>query len=323
MWMALAVVVAIVLLIESGKRVVRSISVLARSMRLSEYVLSYVLLAFATSLPEFSIGINAALSGVSELSLGDIFGTNIVNITLVLGVVAVIGKSVSLRDYTNFKKNRLYQMVVVLAPFGLLLDGVLGRVDGLLLLALGVWSVLRLLDIDDKILGRKVLRPHLAKEAHEPAASGWSVVGYLAMLLVSALVLMGSTFVIVLIAKNIATQLLMPAVVVGVLIIAVITSLPELTIGVRGVLRGRSGVALGDVFGAATINSTFTLGTVALLSPVVVTDMRIIWSSIFFTIFVFLLIFYFLHTKQSLSRREGVALVAAFFAFIGMQLWFI
>jgi cation:H+ antiporter len=172
-------------------------------------------------------------------------------------------------------------------------------------------------------LGAKNLAATLGRGGASARGIGVGVLRYLAMLVVSAVVLLGSTYVIVLIAKDIAAALIMPAVVVGVLIIAIITSLPELTIGVRGVLKGRAGVALGDVFGAATINSTFTLGTVALLSPVVVTDMRIIWSSIFFTIFVFLLIFYFLHTKQSLSRREGVLLVGAFFAFIGMQIWLI
>lgn len=321
--MAVGVLVAVVLLIESGKRVVRSIAVLARTLRVSEYVLSYVLLAFATSLPEFSVGINAALSGVSELSLGDIFGTNIINITLVMGVVAVIGKTVSLRDYKHFKKNRLYQMVVVLAPFILLLDGTLGRMDGLILFVLGIWSVLRLLDINDRILARKVLRPHLAEQAHGPAVSGWGVVKYMGLLVLSAVILLASTFAIVTIAKTVAIQLMVPTVVIGVLIIATITSLPELTIGVRSVLRGRGGVALGDVFGAATINSTFTLGTVALLSPIVVTDMRIVWSSIVFTVFVFLLVFFFLHTKHSLSRREGIVLIAAFFSFIALQIWLI
>lgn len=319
----LVLIGAIAILLICGKLIVRSISVLARSFRVSEYVISFVLLAFATSLPELSVGANAALSGVPELSLGDIIGTNIVNITLVIGLVAVIGGTTSIRDYQHFKNNRLYQLTTVLAPLILLLDGVLSRTDAVILLLLFVWSVIRLLDIDDKILGRKILRPHLASHAAAAAVTGSRILLYMGMLLVGVVGLMFSTHTIIDIAATLATLAGISQILIGILIIATLTSLPELTIGVRSALKGKGGVTLGDVFGSATINSTLVLGVVALIHPIHIADTAFLIIAIITTIVIFSLVFLFLHTKQSLSRPEGSILIACFVLFVLAQIWWV
>lgn len=311
---------AVALLLISGKLIVRSISVLARSFGISEYVLSFVLLAFATSLPELSVGSNAALSGIPELSLGDIIGTNIVNITLVVGMVALVGGTTSIRDYVHFKNNRLYQLTTVLAPLILMLDGVLSRTDAVLLLVLFVWSIIRLLDIDDKILGRKVLRPHLLPHALAVGTSGLRIVLYALMLLAGVAILLFSTHIIITIAESLATLAGISNILIGVLIIATLTSLPELTIGIRSAIRGKGGVTLGDVFGSATINSTLVLGVVALIHPIEVVDTAFIAVAIVTTIVIFGLVFLFLHTKQSLSRGEGCVLISCFILFAVAQI---
>ena len=311
---------AVVVLLESGKRVVRSITVLARSFKLSEYVLAYVLLAFASSLPEFSVGISAALSDVPELSFGDILGTNIINVTLVMGVVAIVGGTVSLRDYSHFQQNRLYQLIIVLAPMIMLLDGTLSRLDGVILLLLGVWSVFRLLDIDDRILGRKVLRPHLSPAVEKVVVTRRQVWWYAGMFIASTLALLAATYLIVESAKTLAEALHVSTFLIGVLVVATCTSLPELTIGVRSVLQNKGGIALGDIFGAAMISSCFTLGIVALISPIVLADTQVVWIGIIFTLGTFLAVYYFLHTKHSLSRTEGYVLVGGFVLFIVTQI---
>lgn len=315
----LSLIAAIAVLIISGKWVVRSVGVLARAFRVSEYVISFVLLAFATSLPELSVGINAALSGVPELSLGDILGTNIINVTLVMGAVAVVGGSVRLRDYEHFRQNRLFQLAAVLAPLILLLDGTLSRIDGVFLLGLFVFVLIRLLDIDDRILGRKILRPHLAPHVGHSATTRLELWKYGVVLVLSATALLGATYVIVSAAKTAAIALAIPAILIGVLVVATVTSLPELSIGIRSALRGHGGIALGDIFGAASINATFTLGVVAIISPIVLDDLRVVWIGIGFSVVVFSFIFLFLHTKQSLSRGEGCVLISCFVLFVLAQ----
>lgn len=313
-----AIVAALWLLIESGKCIVRSLGVLARRWRVSDFILSFILIAFATSLPELAVGLNAAWAGVPELSLGDILGTNIVNLTLIIGLIAVIGQQVSVSDYTHFKRNRLYQLLIVLAPLILLLDGTLSRIDGAILLGLFVWNLFRFLDIDNAA-SRPVLRPHLASAAAAgpDAAPAWRQ----SLILILAVgVLLTATYIIIDAAQFLAHAWGMPTVLIGILVIATCTSLPELTIGVRSALEKRGGVAIGDVFGAAAFNSTLTLGLVALVSPIIIDDIRIIQIGIIFTVLILGAVFYFLHTKQSISRSEGLVLLTLYGLFIAAQL---
>jgi cation:H+ antiporter len=306
----LIIAFAVFVLIQAGKRVVRSIGVIARFLRVSEYVLSFILIAFATSLPELSVGINSALLKVPELSFGDILGTNIVNFTLILGAIAIAGGAVQLRDYDHFKNNRVFELLIVLAPLLLILDGTLSRIDGVILLGLFIWNIFRLLDIDDRILGRKVLRPHLSPYASTMVTTLGQFFKHLFTFVLSMIFILGSTMAIVMTVREVSTS-------IG---IATATSLPDFVIGLRSVLKKLGGVALGDIFGAAAINSTLTLGLVSLISPIVLDELKTVWIGIAFTLTAFLLVFYFLKSKNSVSRREGIVLVGLYILFVLMQL---
>lgn len=312
--------VAIFVMIQAGKFVVRSLSVIARFLRLSEYVISFALIALATSLPELSVGINSAILGIPELSFGDIMGTNIVNFSLILGSVAIVGRNIELRDYAHFKSNRVFQMLAVLAPLILMLDGTLSRVDGVILIVIFAWTLIRLFDIDDKILGRKVLRPHLHKYAHDHVTTQKDFLKHLFLLLVSASFLLVSTLLLVHVVEEISETIHMSGALIGVLVISICTSLPDFIVGLRSVRAQKGGVALGDVLGAATINSTLTLGVVALISPFSLENLAIVWVGIFFTLLSLLLIFYFLKSKHSISRNEGYILLGIYIVFVASQL---
>lgn len=307
-------------MIQAGKVVVRSLGITARFLRLSEYVLSFILIALATSLPELAVGVNSAILGIPELSLGDIIGTNIVNFSLILGVVAIVGSNVELKDYDHFKKNRLFLMLAVLAPMILILDGTLSRIDGGVLILLFVWNIIRLLDLDDILLGRKVLRPHLSKYVHDSVATWKEFLKHLFLLLSGAAVLITSALFIVRAAEDISIALGVSSALIGVLVIAVCTSLPELIVGLRSVRADKSSITLGDILGSATINSTLVLGIVTLISPITLQNQAIVWVGILFTIASLLMIFYFLKSKHSISRKEGYFLFGLYILFVLTQL---
>lgn len=316
----LIIVVAVFVLIQAGKRVVQSLSGIARYLHVSEYVLSFVLIAFATSLPELSIGINSAIAGIPQFSFGDILGTNIVNFTLILGTIAVFGGAVKLKDYAHFQNNRIFELLIVLAPLFLIVDGVLSRFDGLILLLLFVWNIFRLLDIDDKILGRKVLRPHLSSYVHGTITSRGEFARHTLIFVISIVLLLASTMAIVFSVKNVSLLVGVSHVLIGILIISVTTSLPDLIIGLRSVRKKLGGIALGDIFGAAAINSTLTLGIVSMISPIILNELMVVWVGIAFTIAAFVLAFFFLKSKNSISRKEGLVLVGLYIIFAATQL---
>lgn len=316
----LIIFAAIFVMIQAGKVVVRSLGVTARFLRLSEYVISFALIAFATSLPELSIGVSSAFLGIPELSFGDIMGTNIVGFCLILGSVAIIGKDIKLKDYEHFKSNRVFLLLAILAPLVLILDGTLSRIDGVILILLFIWNLIRLFDIDDRILGRKVLRPHLAKYVHHSVATWKNFIKHILYLLGGASLLLASTFFLVRAVEDISHVLGVSGALIGVLVIAVCTSLPDFIVGLRSVQKDKGGMALGDVLGAATVNSTLILGIVALISPITLENQSIVWVGILFTFFSLLLIFYFLKSKHSISRREGYVLLGMYILFVITQL---
>lgn len=315
------IIAAVFVLIQTGKKVVQSLGVLARFLHVSEYVLSFVFLAFATSLPEFSTGINSALLGIPQFSFGDIIGTNIVNFTLILGVIAVAGGTIKLKDYSHFKNNRWFEIMVVLAPLFLILDGTLSRIDGVILLMLFVWNIFRLLDIDDMILGRKVLRPHLSSYVHSSVVTWKEFYIHLLIFVLSISSLLISTMAIVMVVKNLSSAIGISHALIGILFISVVTSLPDLVVGLRGVKNKLGGVALGDIFGAAANNATLTLGVVSLISPIVLNDLKLVWTGIIFTALAFGFTFLFLKSKSSISRREGIALIGVYVLFLIVQLF--
>lgn len=315
----LIIIAAIFVLIQAGKKVVQSLGILARFLHVSEYILSFVFLAFATSLPELSTGINSALLGIPQFSFGDIIGTNIVNFTLILGVIAVAGGTIKLKDYSHFKNNRWFEMMVVLAPLFLILDGVLSRLDGVILLIFFVWNIFRLLDIDDMILGRKVLRPHLSSYVHSSVVTWKEFYKHLLIFILSISSLLISTVAIVITVKELSPLIGMSHALIGILIISVVTSLPDLVVGLRGVKKNLGGIALGDIFGAAAINATLTLGIVSLISPIILNEQELVWIGIIFTVLAFGLTFIFLKSKNSISRREGFILIGIYLLFVLIQ----
>jgi cation:H+ antiporter len=310
---------ALFVMIQAGKFVVKSLGVVARYLRISEYVISFVLIAIATSLPELSVGINSAVIGIPEVSFGDIIGTNIVNFCLILGLVAIVGKEIELEDYSHFKSNRIFQFVAALAPLLLLLDGTLSRLDGAILIILFGWYLIRLLDIDDQILGRKVLRPHLRKYTDEKPTTQKKFYKHIFELVVATAAMLGSSWLLISSVKDISAALGISGAVIGVLLVAICTSLPDLIVGLRSVNTENDGMALGDIFGASTIKSTLTLGVVALISPFSLADQMIVWVGLAFIAVALLAIFYFLKSKHSLSRREGSVLFSLYILFVLSQ----
>lgn len=313
---------SVAVLIVSSKWVVQSASMLARSVNVSEFVISFVLIALATTLAELSIGIQSALQGVPELSFGDVVGTNIANLTLVLGLVAIIAGSITLQDYEHFKHHRSFQLLILTAPFILLLDGELSRFDGVLLLLLASWNLLQIFDKDEHILKRKVMRRHLYHHAQNTIDKQVRLWHNFIVLIFGILTLVASTYLLIFFAKEIAIIAGIPKVLIGILIIGVCTSMPEIVVGIRSALSKHGGVALGDVMGATALNASLVLGVVAIIHPITITDSTFILVALGTTVLALLLLYVFLHTKHIISRREGMVMIGMYAVFVLIQILF-
>lgn len=313
---------SIIVLVYSSIYVIRSLGDMSRFLGISKYTISLTLMALATTLPELSVGINAAISGNPELSLGNILGSNIVNLALILGLTVLIAGRIYLNNYKDFVKTRVFNFLLIFSPIVLLLDGTLSRFDGVILILFFLWSFSKTLGLREKYArdGMKgLLRGNIPRGLERSAESIKLFHRNLFIFIASATVLVGSSYFIVYGALNLSVTLGLPEILIGILVVAIGTSLPELTFGIRSAITGKGDMSLGDLLGATVINSTLILGVTAIISPIRIFEPNIYWASVFFMFITMFLVYYFLRTKHFLLRKEGIVLILIYIIFLLTQ----
>ncbi len=316
---------AVAVLIRSGVYIVHALVGIAHFLNISEFTLSFILMAIATSLPELGVGINAALSGNPIISLGNIIGANIVVLSLVLGLILVfVGKMKVNSDISA--KAHWFNFALAISPFPLLYDGVLSRFDGAFLMALFAVNVTvlmraRALHPSEPHVWESLLRHFSRAQQHGLAFHGF--IKDILVFTVAMGFLLGSSFFVVYAAEHISFAFDISPLFVGIFIVAIGTTLPELTFGVKAALSHHGELSLGNLFGTVVFNSTWILGMVALLQPIVVSDHFSFWISAAYMALVVLCAHVFLRTGYALTRKEGVFLILLYFFFVFIQFRFL
>jgi len=299
---------ACVVLVVAGTFLVKALLRLKPCFRLGEFVIGFVIMAVATSLPELFVGISSALAHTSELSFGNVIGANITDLTIVVGAIVLFGKGIKMKSQV-IETDSLYMFFIcILPPVLMLIGNSLSRFDGAILLLAFVLYVANLLK-------ERKLVPCKIKE--EKRAKIILIYGTL-FLLCLGLMFLSSRFVVSY-ATLLSIDLMVPTVFMGLIIVSLGTTLPELIFESRAVLMGHSPMALGDLIGSVVVNSTLVLGLVALIHPIVVDNIHFLTSGIFMVI-VALLFFQFIKTKDRLSVWEGIVFLSLYFVFLATQL---
>lgn len=238
-----------------GEFFLRGVVGLAQKLRVSTGVVATTIAAFATSSPELSVAISSASAGEPEISLGDALGSNIVNVALILGLALLIAPVSCPRR--GLSRDLGTALLTPAAVGALALDGILSRLDGLLLIILfGLWLAAT---IRESRAQRKSTPPPQGECAIFPALVAGA--GGLACLFAGArLVVIG--------AHSIALQFGIAEFVIGATIVAVGTSVPELATAVMSQIRGHKEIGLGTVLGSNIFNGLFIVGTAAVIHPI-------------------------------------------------------
>lgn len=310
----LLLVVFSYLLIRATGWLTASLEQLSRITKLGQFAVTSLLLAFATSVPELVVGINAALEGRPNLSLGVILGSNIANLSLVVGGAAILGGTLSVAG--EWLKLDIFSVFLAgVLPLVLLFDGTLSRIDGIILiLVYGLYNYGILKQRPAAALpvrGRFALEILNRKNSGRNRSDRW-----LAQLFGSAALLMLAADMLVKIAVVLAQTLQAPVLVVGMFLIAVGAVLPELSVEARAIRQNKAGIVLGNLTGSIVVNSTLILGLVSLIHPVRLGEgMRsyLLAAAVFGVMF--LLFWYFVKSKKKLERWEGAVLIAAYLIF--------
>jgi cation:H+ antiporter len=279
---------------------------LARRIGLSPLVIGLTVVSIGTSLPELVVGVEAALTGTGDLALGNIVGSNIGNIALILGVAALV-RPLAVQSKVVRVDAPILVAVSLLAG-ALMLDGRLGRLDGGLLL-MGIvayvgYSLYAAQDVPEPV------RAEVEAELPSPHAA-WVDAGLLALGM-GGLVL--GAHLLVEGAVTIAQMLGVGPLVIGLTIVAVGTSLPELATSVVAAVRGSGDIAVGNAVGSSIFNLLGILGATVLVRPLGTQTLS--WVDTGVMLGTALVILPLFRTGWTLSRWEGAFLLACYVAYV-------
>ncbi|NIO44023.1 MAG: hypothetical protein GTN36_00505 [Candidatus Aenigmarchaeota archaeon] len=286
----------------SGNLVVRSLSKIAQHYQMREFVLGFVLVAISTSIPELFVGIFSALNQIPAISLGDVIGANIIDLTVVIGTAALLGKRVKVEKELN-KKDILYTAIIAFLPILLFLDQELSRIDGVILIVVFCWFIINLIR-DRKHF--KMLKDGITR---------MQIIEQVIIFIISLAILLVSAEFIVDIASHIATELAFPEILIGLVIVGMGTTLPELSFESNSVRKGFSGMALGDLLGSVVMNSSLVLGLAALIYPIKAEFLPFLIGSIFLMLILGVFAI-FAKTGAKITRREGIVLILFYIVFV-------
>lgn len=301
--------ISCVALVISGTFLVKSLSRIGSYLRLSEFVVGFILVAFATSIPELFVGISSALARNTELALGNVIGANILDLTLVIGVIILLGRGIKIESKRT-KTDALYMFFICALPLVLMWIGhSISRIDGIILL--GAFFIYTRKLFKERKLFRKEIKNNKKR---------WSPVLNTALFIFClALLFLASRFVVKY-ATLLSADLLLPPILIGLFLITIGTTLPELTFESRAVLMGHSEMALGDLIGSVVVNSTLVLGVTALILPITANILLFFTAGIFMLIVAFLFAT-FVESGNKLYIKEGISLILIYIFFIIIEFY--
>jgi cation:H+ antiporter len=302
-------IVAFIILARSSDFLVHSLTSLARLLHLSEYTVAFLFMSIATSIPELFVGLSSALSGIPEFSLGNILGANLINITLVIGLVILLGKGLHLQSKIS-RRNFWIISGFTFLPLFLASDGVLSRGDGVVLLLAFALYIIRLQK-------EKEYFTKTVNQVHLPMAKGIGVFFKQSRrFFLGIALLLVSSYLIVWAGKNLAVRTSLSFLAFGMLFVALGTALPELAFGVRAKILRHGSMAVGNSLGSIAFNSTLICGMVSIVNPIELVVSR---NLVAVTAFLFVAMFLFnvfVFSKSFISRKEGMLLVAIYLGFL-------
>jgi cation:H+ antiporter len=308
----LAIVAGLLLLVWGADRFVHGAAAIARNMGVAPLLIGLTIVAFATSAPEIIVSILAASRGEPDLAVGNAIGSNTANIGLVLGAVAML-RPIELTSAT-LRREMPALLAVSLLTVTLFLDTYLSRVDGLVLLTgliiVMVWLTrlgLRSAQTDPMLVDYDAEIP---KGVSMPMAFLWLIVGL-------GMLLLGAEFVVDG-AIGIARELGVSEIVIGVTLVALGTSVPELAVSLISAIRGEYGLAIGNVVGSNIFNLLAVVGVAATIHPAAlapsVLSLHIFVMSAF-TLVLFAMTYEY-EGQGRINRIEGTALLVAFISYV-------
>ena len=296
-------------LIYSAEIIITQSGKIAKEFGMSDYLIGATLIALGTSLPEMAATISASYNGKAELAVSNIIGSNILNITLVLGLVLLIAKKVKPhRDF--FKKDSSWALFPVLIFVAISFDNEISRVSGLALLALMVGYMLFLTRYDKEALEIS----DIIEDIESAPKEEFNIIKSLVLLIVGFVgVVYGADFMVES-ASNIARELGVSQWIIGVVLVSLGTSMPELIVSIVAALKNRADMAIGNIIGSNMANITVALGSATVVAPIKLNFAAYIFDIAVMVIATFMLVF--ITANKMYTKAAGISLLVLLTIFL-------
>lgn len=292
-------------LVKSSGLLVKSILKIAHHIGINEFAIGFIVMALSTSLPELFVGITSAIAGRPELALGTVIGSNILDLTIVIGVVTLLARGVKIKSKI-IRKDIIYMVGIVILPLLLAIDKKISRIDGVILLsvfALYMWQLTR----QERKFKKKIDNVSKKESAF-----------YSLLTIAGVFILLISSNYVVKFATTLSLDLMLPPIFIGLFIISLGTSLPELLFETKAVISKHEDLAIGDLLGSVIINSTLVLGVTALIMPIPVNLLLFFTSAIFLVLIAFIFMT-FAESDKGITWKEGMALILLYVFFVVIE----
>jgi cation:H+ antiporter len=299
----------LIILLLGGKTLVNGASSIASKLGMKPGLIGLTVVAVGTSLPELLVSVSAALKGNSDIAVGNILGSNLSNIGLVLGLSGIFFPIMIKKSLLQFEY--LITLIVSLIFFGLSIDGELTFGDGIILFSLFIIFTMYLLrnlgsgigDIKEE--GEKQVRQVF--EYSWIKASGLFISGVMGLFIGSELLVVN--------AVNISRELGVSERIIGITIVSIGTSLPELVTSIVAALSKRTDMAIGNILGSNILNILLIIGVTSILQPIQVSP-EFLTSDYWWMIGITLILFPLMRTKMRISKIEGAILLTIYLTYL-------
>jgi len=301
--------ISLAALVYSAEVIITQSGKIAKHFGMSDYLIGATLIALGTSLPEMAATISANLNNRPELAVSNIIGSNILNIALVLGLVLILAKKVKPhRDF--FAKDSSWALFPVLIFVAITLDNEISKISGAALLALMVGYMLFLIRYDKEALEIS----EVVDDVLEDTPKEFSLPKNILILILGFIgVVYGADFMVDS-ASNIARDLGVKEWVIGIVLVSLGTSMPELIVSIVAALKNRADMAIGNIIGSNMANITIALGSAALLKPIELDFKEYNFDIAVMVIATFMLVF--ITANKMYTKAAGISLLVLLTIFL-------
>jgi len=315
LWLYILIfIICCILLYLSGELVVGGLMRMARFLGWREFVIAFFVMAFAGTIPNLFVGISSAFHKIPQLSFGDVVGGNVVDLTLAVALAALIAKGLPAESRT-VQTTSVFTIVVAILPLLLILDGTLGRGDGMILILAFAFYMSWLFSKKERFtMIYEANKIPIVKEFKIFIKDlGKAILGVMLLLLAAEGIVRSASFF--------AESLNLSLAFIGILIVGLGNALPETYFAIASARRGEAWMILGDLMGAVIFPATLVLGVVALICPIKIPDFSPVVIARFFLIISAMFFLLFIRTGRKITKKEALFLLGIYIAFLLVEIF--